>query len=173
MDGNCNLELHLVPTSNAAGADAHSPNSSSSGCDRFAITAAGMGIQRMSSLSLIVFFYTIACFLDPQVAIVSQSLLQAWEFSEWSERESTGSSEHLTIFYSGRVCVCDLIEIQVRAILCLAKREMDQRLAKGSADPWQQQQLQPRAPALSMKRSLQRFLQKRNSRIQETAPYGQ
>ncbi|XP_058071484.1 protein TIFY 5A-like [Magnolia sinica] len=88
-----------------------------------------------------------------------------------SQEESIRNS-HLTIFYNGRVSVCDVTELQAQAILCLARRETDQRLAGNGSEPCHEQP-QPTAPALSMKKSLQRFLQKRKSRIRETSPYGQ
>ncbi|XP_077221062.1 glycolate oxidase 1-like [Tasmannia lanceolata] len=64
--------------------------------------------------------------------------------------------------------------IFARAILHLAKREMEERPRTCDSEPFlPSQQTQLNAPALSMKRSLQRFLQKRKTRIQETSPYKQ
>ncbi|KAG9439340.1 hypothetical protein H6P81_019505 [Aristolochia fimbriata] len=99
------------------------------------------------------------------------------------------SQQQITIFYNGRVCVCDVTEIQARAILCMAKRETEERLGtlgthvtkcSSSSEPQP-----PLAPAtspcarprpragLSMKKSLERFLEKRKVRIQATSscPY--
>ncbi|XP_077253875.1 jasmonate-zim-domain protein 8 [Tasmannia lanceolata] len=89
-----------------------------------------------------------------------------------SREEGSGeNSQQLTIFYNGRVCACDVTELQARAILHLAKREMDQQLKTRESEPFSP--LGHHAPGLSMKRSLQRFLQKRKTRIQETSPYKQ
>ncbi|RWR88805.1 protein TIFY 5A-like protein [Cinnamomum micranthum f. kanehirae] len=90
--------------------------------------------------------------------------------------ESAGSSRQLTIFYNGRVCIFDATEAQARAILCLAKREMEEKL--GGVDcpdpPSTCEHPQPKySRTLSLKRSLQRFLQKRKSRIQGGSPYEQ
>ncbi|XP_077220905.1 protein TIFY 5A-like [Tasmannia lanceolata] len=85
---------------------------------------------------------------------------------------SDENSQQLTIFYDGRICACNVTEIQARAILHLAKREMEERPRTCDSEPFlPSQQTQLNAPALSMKRSLQRFLQKRKTRIQETSPY--
>ncbi|CAK7350192.1 unnamed protein product [Dovyalis caffra] len=88
--------------------------------------------------------------------------------------ESTDSPQQLTIFYNGTVCVCDVTELQARAILTLAGREMEDK----SRSPEGSQPTSPTLPSqlcsrtgLSMKRSLQRFLQKRKHRIQATSPY--
>ncbi|GMI77763.1 jasmonate-zim-domain protein 8 [Hibiscus trionum] len=86
--------------------------------------------------------------------------------------------QQLTIFYNGRVCVCHVTELQARTILMIANREMDERLrtpASGSepASPALQSPIDSPSTGLptGMKRSLQRFLQKRKNRIQTTSPY--
>lgn len=97
--------------------------------------------------------------------------------------------QKLTIFYNGTVCVCDATELQAKAILMLASREMeDNKIRKFSSGPSSSSSSsgKPVSPirtspppvyssknntALSMKRSLQRFLQKRNNRMQATYPY--
>ncbi|XP_058097551.1 protein TIFY 5A-like [Magnolia sinica] len=91
-----------------------------------------------------------------------------------SSDELAQNSQQLTIFYNGRICICDVTEIQAREILCLVNREMHEKLTARHMDPLPpSQQPQPRAPALSMRRSLQRFLQKRKTRILTTSPYKQ
>ncbi|KAG6594460.1 Protein TIFY 5A, partial [Cucurbita argyrosperma subsp. sororia] len=83
-------------------------------------------------------------------------------------------SQQLTIFYNGRICVCDVTELQARAILKLATREMEEKDLNEPTSPMLQQSPVPRTPTtpgLSMKRSLQRFLQKRKHRVQATSPY--
>ncbi|KAK8952095.1 Protein TIFY 5A [Platanthera zijinensis] len=80
----------------------------------------------------------------------------------------------ITIFYGGRVCVCDATEIQARAIISMARREMEETAGKrraqsftlrGEAATQRRRDLQLLNPRLSMKKSLQRFLQKRKSRV--------
>ncbi|XP_060181714.1 protein TIFY 5A [Lycium barbarum] len=79
--------------------------------------------------------------------------------------------QQLTIFYNGKVVVSDATELQARAIIHLASREMEEKTKTPSSV------LEPPSPLLqsqtgiSMKRSLQRFLQKRKNRIQATSPY--
>ncbi|KAK4589205.1 hypothetical protein RGQ29_019981 [Quercus rubra] len=83
--------------------------------------------------------------------------------------------QQLTIFYNGKICVSDVTEFQARSILMLATREMEERLKTPtgsdlSSPTLQTEQYSP-STGLSMKRSLQRFLQKRKNRIQATSPY--
>ncbi|KAK9064326.1 hypothetical protein SSX86_015706 [Deinandra increscens subsp. villosa] len=82
-------------------------------------------------------------------------------------------NQELTIFYDGKVSVCDVTELQARTIIKLASEEMDD-------DKWRRAPDSSSSPSpilmspggLSMKKSLQRFLQKRKHRIQETSsPY--
>ncbi|KAH7568562.1 hypothetical protein JRO89_XS06G0015400 [Xanthoceras sorbifolium] len=76
--------------------------------------------------------------------------------------------KQLTIFYGGRVCVCDVTELQARAILMIASREMEEKMRSPSSgspssasppvSPIIESQLYSPVPptGLSMKRSLQR-----------------
>ncbi|XP_038883218.1 protein TIFY 5A-like [Benincasa hispida] len=96
--------------------------------------------------------------------------------SDHSSAAADGSpqSQQLTIFYNGRICVCDVTEFQARAILELATREMEENAQNETPSSILQQSLPPRpttTPGLSMKKSLQRFLQKRKHRVQATSPY--
>ncbi|XP_044496699.1 uncharacterized protein LOC123219053 isoform X1 [Mangifera indica] len=43
-----------------------------------------------------------------------------------SSQHSSQPSQQLTMFYNGRVCVCDVTEFQARNILLLASREMEE-----------------------------------------------
>ncbi|KAA3489173.1 protein TIFY 5A [Gossypium australe] len=83
--------------------------------------------------------------------------------------------QQLTIFYNGRVCVSDVTELQAKAILMLANRKRDERMKSPTGwepvSPTLKSQVNSPNTALSMKRSLQRFLQKRKTRIQATSPY--
>ncbi|KAG0480217.1 hypothetical protein HPP92_010821 [Vanilla planifolia] len=82
----------------------------------------------------------------------------------------------ITILYGGRVCICDVTEIQARAIIYMAMKEMEERMKRsgrsssvGGSLPSAVPQLLN--PMLSMKRSLQRFLQKRKNRVSGSEPY--
>ncbi|GMN43232.1 hypothetical protein TIFTF001_012442 [Ficus carica] len=82
----------------------------------------------------------------------------------------------LTIFYNGQICVCDVTEFQARAIIWLASREKEERVKTPTAGSGQcspSVQSSPYSPtaALSMKKSLQRFLQTRKHRAQAMSPY--
>ncbi|XP_011657199.1 protein TIFY 5A [Cucumis sativus] len=96
------------------------------------------------------------------------------------------SHQQMTIFYNGRVCVADFTEDQAKAIIMLASRQVEDRstnpehkLERPSTSP-DQCHREPvslsvsgsgSGSGLSMKRSLQRFLQKRKNRIQSASPY--
>ncbi|KAG4391197.1 hypothetical protein AAZX31_05G130300 [Glycine max] len=85
----------------------------------------------------------------------------------------------LTIFYDGKICVSDVTELQARSILMLANKETERRvMTPTGSEPSSPILLQSPhnnmyspSTGLSMKRSLQRFLQKRKNRVQETSPY--
>ncbi|KAJ8761923.1 hypothetical protein K2173_006525 [Erythroxylum novogranatense] len=81
--------------------------------------------------------------------------------------------QQLTIFYNGSVCVSDVTELQARSILMLASRDMEDKVRISSVPTTPSPTISSplHTPGLSMKRSLQRFLQKRNDRIQSTSPY--
>ncbi|KAL5577253.1 hypothetical protein UlMin_018952 [Ulmus minor] len=101
--------------------------------------------------------------------------------------ESPKQNQPITIFYNGRICVCDVTDFQAKAILILASKELDQEKglktpttpatpATPAAVPWSPSVKSPLpvyspAAGLSMKKSLQRFLQKRKIRAQATSPY--
>ncbi|XP_060179050.1 protein TIFY 5A-like [Lycium barbarum] len=78
----------------------------------------------------------------------------------------------LTIFYNGKLVVSDATELQAKAIICLASRQVEEKIKRNSSPISEPTSplLQPET-GLSTKRSLQRFLQKRKNRIQATSPY--
>ncbi|KAL2244661.1 protein TIFY 5A [Sesamum indicum] len=97
---------------------------------------------------------------------------------------SPDEKQQLTIFYNGRVATCDVTELQARSIISLARREMEDEKSKTSVGGSGSQPSSPvlisspihnnrqtSGSGLSMKRSLQSFLQKRKSRVQAISPY--
>ncbi|XP_027339364.1 protein TIFY 5A-like [Abrus precatorius] len=82
----------------------------------------------------------------------------------------------LTIFYDGKICVADVTELQAKSILMLANKRMEERVktptgSAPSSPTIRHSHNQLNSPGLSMRRSLQRFLQKRRHRTQEASPY--
>ncbi|KAL6500670.1 hypothetical protein OROHE_025467 [Orobanche hederae] len=98
------------------------------------------------------------------------------------EGGSPNEKQPLTIFYNGRVASCDATEQQARTIIFLASRETEEksnssrpRGSNSSCSPFLTNSpiCSPTtsSTSLSMKRSLQRFLEKRKSRAQAMSPY--
>ncbi|XP_054779435.1 protein TIFY 5A-like [Prosopis cineraria] len=92
--------------------------------------------------------------------------------SEMMSPEDEGQQQKLTIFYDGKVCVSDVTDLQARWIMKEATKEVEEKMKRSlsSSSLGQSQMCSPNT-ALSMKRSLQRFLQKRKDRIHESSPY--
>ncbi|KAJ9153171.1 hypothetical protein P3X46_026640 [Hevea brasiliensis] len=104
-----------------------------------------------------------------------------------ASNEEQRQEQQITMFYNGSVCVADVTELQARAILMLASRTMEDNMrinsSGSSSSSSSSGQLvsptlasplpvySPNNNGLSMKMSLQSFLQKRNHRIQTTYPY--
>ncbi|URE37654.1 tify domain [Musa troglodytarum] len=119
------------------------------------------------------------CFVSPVDSFFFSGCV---EFRVEQQRRQT-QQKKMTIFYQGRVCVCDATEMQARAIISMAKREMEdtvttkqQRQSKEEEEEESSSRavaLQVLDPGLSMKRSLQRFLQKRKARVSDATPLGQ
>ncbi|WJX46994.1 hypothetical protein P8452_33734 [Trifolium repens] len=101
------------------------------------------------------------------------------EVAESSESPVLQDQQHrpFTIVYDGKICVHDATEIQARSILMLANKEMEERvrtpIGGASSEPSSPSVFNLYSPGTSpsMKKSLQRFLQKRKNRIQEASPY--
>ncbi|XP_039053001.1 protein TIFY 5A-like [Hibiscus syriacus] len=102
-------------------------------------------------------------------------LLPSSYTGDMMEESPENHQQQLTIFYNGRVCVCDVTELHAIAILMLANREMDETIKTPTGleppSPTLKSLVNSPSTALAMKRSLQRFLQKRKMRIQATSPY--
>ncbi|CAK8530886.1 unnamed protein product [Lathyrus sativus] len=95
------------------------------------------------------------------------------EEEEDSDQSSMQNQQQpLTIFYDGNMCVTDVTEFQAKSILMMANKNVQETLKTSTPTVVQSphQSCSP-GPALSMKRSLQRFLQKRKNRIQQASPY--
>lgn len=78
--------------------------------------------------------------------------------------------------FSGLAEYQSTVVVQAGAILRLAKQQVNEKMKKNHQveSPSQcqpQSPCEPQAPAATVKRSLQRFLQKRMSRIHSTSPY--
>ncbi|XP_027343284.1 protein TIFY 5A-like [Abrus precatorius] len=101
------------------------------------------------------------------------------ELNESPQQLDQQQQQHhpLTIFYDGKICVSDVTEHQARSILMLANKETEERVRTPTGSEPSSPLLQSHhnlyspGSGLSMKRSLQRFLQKRKNRVQETSPY--
>ncbi|PIM98305.1 hypothetical protein CDL12_20511 [Handroanthus impetiginosus] len=91
------------------------------------------------------------------------------------EGGSSNKKQKLTVFYNGRVAVCDATEVQARTIIWLASHEVEQKSkdSPGSdpSTPLLTSPIYSPTGVSSMKRSLQSFLQKRKIRAQATSPY--
>ncbi|KAK4491576.1 hypothetical protein RD792_002328 [Penstemon davidsonii] len=85
-------------------------------------------------------------------------------FGESPNEKKQPQPQPLTIFYNGRVAVSDVTELQARSIIMLAKST-----SPNDHDP--HSQLHSPISGLSMKRSLQKFLEKRKTRAEATSPY--
>ncbi|CAI9782159.1 unnamed protein product [Fraxinus pennsylvanica] len=91
-----------------------------------------------------------------------------------NESPNEKQNQQLTIFYNGNVAVCNVTELQARVMILLARREMEERTREWSpgSDPCSPLLQSPLHSPTSfcMRRSLQRFLNKRKSRVQ-AMPY--
>ncbi|XP_009778558.1 protein TIFY 5A-like [Nicotiana sylvestris] len=88
-----------------------------------------------------------------------------------SPAEKQQQHQQLTIFYNRQIVISDATELQAREIIYLASRETEEKTKIPSPISEAPSPLLQTQTGLSMKRSLQRFLQKRKNRIQETSPY--
>ncbi|KAL8460950.1 hypothetical protein ACS0TY_032449 [Phlomoides rotata] len=94
------------------------------------------------------------------------------------ESETPNKKQQLTVFYNGMVASCDATEFQAKAIISLANREeFKNNNSTARSAPCSPQVASPDySPTtinngLSMKRSLQRFLEKRKTRAHSLSPY--
>nr|QZL14046.1 jasmonate ZIM-domain protein 7 [Mentha canadensis] len=80
-------------------------------------------------------------------------------------------TQQLTIFYNGKIASCDATELQAREIISVARREIEEKNAAGTAAAAMKSPVYSAATGMSMKKSLQRFLEKRKSRTLSISPY--
>ncbi|KAL5150969.1 Protein TIFY 5A [Glycine soja] len=99
-------------------------------------------------------------------------------FFHHHHRQEQQQQQPLTIFYDGNICVADVTELQAKSILLLANRKLEERVrtptgSEPSSPAVMQSNNQLYSPGtgLSMRKSLQRFLEKRKNRVQEASPY--
>ncbi|GAB4829368.1 hypothetical protein Ancab_019039 [Ancistrocladus abbreviatus] len=108
--------------------------------------------------------------------------LSSSEFTFMEPNYDVSQQQHqqqrMTIFYNGNIYIWNVTELQARALMSLAKGEVEESTRSNSSHSNLQQTslLNGGAPgpvaAPAMRRSLQQFLQKRNQRIQTAAsPY--
>ncbi|KAL3715351.1 hypothetical protein ACJRO7_007132 [Eucalyptus globulus] len=104
-------------------------------------------------------------------SISSSSSSSSYDECSSKTEQSQVNQQQQAIIYRGRVRPFDLTEFQARAIIWLASREMES--IAGSSPPLKKvhQLWSPLSSGLSMKRSLQRFLQERRKRARAMAPY--
>ncbi|CAH8365706.1 unnamed protein product [Eruca vesicaria subsp. sativa] len=105
-------------------------------------------------------------------------LLPPYDSSSSETSQPKKESQILTIFYNGHICVSsDLTHLQVKAILSLASKDMEERSLSLRSSDGSDPSIIPNNlnrfhhQKASMKRSLRSFLQKRNVRIQASCPY--
>ncbi|THU74890.1 hypothetical protein C4D60_Mb04t38180 [Musa balbisiana] len=118
---------------------------------------------------------------EPSTASCNSRVARLFESSGEYQQQRR---QQITLLYDGRICACDVTEIQARGIIAMAKREMDGHMKKTTQAHREpiESSLPPSSPRpverllinpeLSMKRSLQRFLHKRKSRLHALSPYG-
>ncbi|CAL9758476.1 unnamed protein product [Musa acuminata subsp. burmannicoides] len=121
---------------------------------------------------------------EPSTTSCNSRVARLFESSREHQQQQQQQQQQITLLYDGRICACDVTEMQARAIIAMAKREMDGHMKKTTQAHRQpiESSLPPSSPRpverllinpeLSMKRSLQRFLHKRKSRLHALSPYG-
>ncbi|MCD9559338.1 hypothetical protein HAX54_017238 [Datura stramonium] len=113
--------------------------------------------------------------MPPSLSAFSPKNCKNATYFPMEDKQSTElekQAQQLTIFYSGKLVVSDATELQAKAIIYLASREIEEKTNKTQSPMSKPSSslLQPQT-GLFMKRSLQSFLQKRKNRIQTTSPY--
>ncbi|KAJ8465110.1 hypothetical protein OPV22_027662 [Ensete ventricosum] len=93
-------------------------------------------------------------------------------FGKSGETQQQQQQQQITIFYDGRICSCEVTEMEARNIISMAEREMDDQMRKKNQQPsLLSPQQKTDGAELSKIRSLQQFLQNRKSRLSEIPPY--
>ncbi|XP_020204360.1 protein TIFY 5A [Cajanus cajan] len=118
------------------------------------------------------------CLFPPSISHLRPLMeAEASESPQQQEPQRPHQYHPFTVFYDGKICVSDVTEFQARSILMVANKEMERRVMTPTGSEPSSPMLQSPhniyspSSGLSMKRSLQRFLQKRKNRVQETSPY--
>ncbi|XP_074329488.1 protein TIFY 5A-like [Apium graveolens] len=116
--------------------------------------------------------------VNGQYIFQRQPLIEEVTYGNPRQEQNT---RKITIFYNGRVKSCDVTEIQARSIISVASEEIGREKGEAktptcsetSSDscPKAQVMHKQQNTGLTMKRSLQQFLQKRRTRIHATSPY--
>ncbi|PHT40291.1 hypothetical protein CQW23_19145 [Capsicum baccatum] len=95
-----------------------------------------------------------------------------YESSIEDDKELEKQPQELTIFYNGKFVVSYATELQAKTIIYLASKgigENTNKIPSPISEP--SSPISQPHTCLFMKRSLQRFLQKRKNRIQTASPY--
>ncbi|KAF8049731.1 hypothetical protein N665_2129s0004 [Sinapis alba] len=105
------------------------------------------------------------CSLDLCLSPVTSSLQSFRRDSKASEPLATRTKKKNNAFHNGEVRECDLVETQIRAVIEMASKERGITVLELAPVRWE-------SPLVfSVKRSVERFLEKRKRRSKCVTPY--